>query len=81
MLQWKNKLFFSGTRGFRRAQGTIFDRTVPTAAERSQLDAGAPLVNLQDYITGQSSATPNLMTWDVTAPVEDYDPATTRLGY
>jgi len=77
----KNKLFFFGDyEGFRRAQGTILTGTVPTAAERASWDAGGPLVNLQDYITGQSSATPKPDDLGRTAPVGTiYDPATTRL--
>jgi hypothetical protein len=76
----KNKLFFFGDyEGFRRAQGTILTGTVPTAAERASWDASGT-VNLQDYITAQTSSTPKPDDLGRTAPVGTiYDPATTRL--
>jgi hypothetical protein len=77
----KNKLFIFGDyEGLRRVQGTILTGTVPTAAERASWDAAGPLVNLQDYVTGQASATAKPDDLGRIAPVGTiYDPATTRL--
>jgi len=77
----KNKVFIFGDyEGLRRVQGTILTGTVPTAAERASWNAGSGLVNLQDYITSQSGATPKPDDLGRTAPVGTiYDPATTRV--
>jgi hypothetical protein len=75
----KNKLFFFGDyEGFRRAQGTILTGTVPTDAERTSWNAGGPLVNLQDYITGQSGTTIDDLGRTVPKGTI-FNPATTRL--
>jgi hypothetical protein len=75
----KNKLFFFGDyEGFRRAQGTILTGTVPTDAERTSWNATGPLVNLQDYITGQSGTTVDDLGRTVPKGTI-FDPATTRL--
>jgi hypothetical protein len=51
---------------------------VPTAAERASWDAGGPLVNLQDYITGQSGTTTDNLGRTVPKGTI-YDPTTSRL--
>ena len=77
----KNKLFFfADYEGLRRVQGTILTGTVPTVAERNSWNAGGSTIDLTDYITAQSSATPKPDDLGRTAPVGTiYDPATTRL--
>jgi hypothetical protein len=75
----RNKLFFFGDyEGFRRVQGTILTGTVPTDAERTSWNATGPLVNLQDYITGQSGTTVDDLGRTVPKGTI-FDPATTRL--
>jgi hypothetical protein len=74
----RNKVFFFGDyEGFRRVQGTILTGTVPTAAERTSLNAGGATVNFQDLIAGQTGTNTDALGRVI--PVGTVlDPATTR---
>jgi Carboxypeptidase regulatory-like domain/TonB dependent receptor-like, beta-barrel/TonB-dependent Receptor Plug Domain len=71
----KNKLFFfADYEGLRRRQGTVYNNSVPTAAER-----GSGYTNFADLILGQAGSSPMVDALGRQFPLGTIlDPATTR---